>query len=243
MRIFIYHPNMERKKRLEGYINAYYKKVRREKTLVTFSQIDVALSWLESNGKQIDILFIDGTNPKHVMSLAGKLRECNQEASWVYIEGTTEEVLDSLLLRPSAYIKDLTNAKQIVKTIHQLDCYCRQFQRKHSFSFKFEGEYISIPFGDIAYFESCAKKVMLHLVDQSRIYNFTAKLDEIQTKMPETFLRCHQSYLVNMDAICSLDTNEHLFVLKNNKEVLISRRQYITAKEQYENYKGEKSIW
>ena len=58
--------------------------------------------------------------------------------------------------------------------------------------------------------------------------------------MPDIFLRCHQSYLVNMEEIRSLDVNEHLFILKNNEDVLISRRQYLAAKEQYETYKKER---
>lgn len=239
MRIFIYHSNLERKKKLETYINAYYKKVCRGKTIEAFSQIDAAFSWLEKNGKQVDILFIDSTNQKYALKLVDKFRETNHEAVWVYVDGTVEGLCDALIWQPSSYIKDAMDAKQIVTAIHQLDSYSRRLQKQHNFFFKYEGDYISVPFRNIAYFESCAKKVILHLADQSHIYNFSAKLDEIQEKMPETFLRCHQSYLVNMEEIHSLDTNEHLFILKNKEDVLISRRQYLVAKEQYENYRKE----
>ena len=189
---------------------------------------------------QIDILFIEGTDQTNVLKLAGKLRDNNQEASWAYVDGTAEGLCDALIWRPSAYIKDSTDAKQIVRCIHQLDGYSRQMQKKQNFFFKYEGEYISVPFRDIAYFESRAKKVVMHLTDKSRTYNFSAKLDEIQEKMPDVFLRCHQSYLINMEEIRSLDANEHLFILKNNEDVLISRRQYLVAKEEYEKYKKER---
>lgn len=240
MRIFIYHSNPERRKKLEGYINAYYKKVHRDKTIDAFSHIGTAFAWLDVNVKQVDILFVEGTNQANVLKLAGKLRESNHAASWVYVDGTVDGLCDSLILRPSAYINDSVDAKQIVATIHQLDGYVRRLQKQNNFSFKYEREYISIPFSNIAYFESNAKKVMLHLTDQSQIYNFAAKLDDIQEKMPETFLRCHQSYLVNMEEIRSLDTNERLIILKNNEDVLISRRLCAIAKEQYENYKSER---
>ena len=240
MRIFIYHSNLERKKKLEAYIKKYYEKLGSERTIQAFSKMEDAFAWLEKNRKRVDILFIDATNQTDALHLAGKLRQHNQDALWAYVDGTPEGLCEVLILRPSAYIKDLMDGKQIVTCIHQLDGYSRKIQKEHNFFFKYEGEYVSVPFRDIAYFESRAKKVVLHLTDRSRVYNFSAKLDEIQEKMPDIFLRCHQSYLVNMEEIRSLDVNEHLFILKNNEDVLISRRQYLAAKEQYETYKKER---
>ncbi|HIY52788.1 MAG TPA: LytTR family transcriptional regulator DNA-binding domain-containing protein, partial [Candidatus Agathobaculum merdavium] len=57
-----------------------------------------------------------------------------------------------------------------------------------------------------------------------------------EAQLPSYFLRCHQSYLVNMQQIRKLDTQNHVFLLGNNEEILISRRNYTHAKERYQQF-------
>ena len=240
MEIYIYHGNPERKKLLEGYIKAYYKKVNRMQNIESSSQPEEATAWIRKNGKQVDILFLDCTDQTVAVNLASQVRNDNQRVSWVYVDGNIDGLCEALLWRPSAYLENSADAKQIVTVIHRLDRYHRMLQKKNDFSFKFEGEYKRIPFRNISYFESSAKKVTLHLRDRSRTYYFTAKLEEIQKMLPDSFLRCHQSYLVNLDDVRSLDIKEKIFVMSNNDEVLISRRQYTASKERYEQFLKER---
>ena len=93
-----------------------------------------------------------------------------------------------------------------------------------------------IPYDEISDFESNAKKVTLRKEDGGETYYFTAKLDDIEQELPSFFLRCHQSYLVNMHKIRSLDTKERTFLLFSGEEILISRRMYTEAKERYQNF-------
>ena len=66
---------------------------------------------------------------------------------------------------------------------------------------------------DIIYFESEKRIVKLHT--KSDVYIVYKKLDEIEEQMEKLFLRCHQSYLVNMREISTI-TSLQLDLLTGN---------------------------
>ena len=68
------------------------------------------------------------------------------------------------------------------------------------------------------YVESSNSKCILHRVD-GRTYNVYKKLGEIEAELDDArFLRCHQSYLVNMNYVSEADDS---FLLQNGDKVLI----------------------
>ena len=99
-----------------------------------------------------------------------------------------------MLLQPSAYLPDSADGHAVRTTLSRLERYHQMLQRDLFFSFKCEGEHQRIPYADISYFESSAKKVMLHSVRDGKRYCFAAKLDDLAQGLPSCFLRCHQSY-------------------------------------------------
>lgn len=125
------------------------------------------------------------------------------------MDGSPENLYKAMLLQPSAYLPDSADGHAVRTTLSRLERYHQMLQRDLFFSFKCEGEHQRIPYADISYFESSAKKVMLHSVRDGKRYCFAAKLDDLAQGLPSCFLRCHQSYLVNMHMIRSLDTPNH----------------------------------
>lgn len=82
---------------------------------------------------------------------------------------------------------------------------------------------------DLAYCKASGDYVELHLVDNTeKLYSGTLK--QLETLLPNDFLRVHRSFVVNLQQVSSLSTkstedkaNNHL-VLKNSAEVPVSRR-------------------
>lgn len=73
----------------------------------------------------------------------------------------------------------------------------------------------------ILYLESRLHKVTVHCL--SRQVETYAKLDDLQAQLPDTFARCHRSFLVNLSAIASLDENE--LTLHDGTRLPVSRRR------------------
>jgi len=238
-REFVYHSLLNRMQFLQQAMVAYFQKQRHTYRLTVCGKHDEALRYLTGTGKNDDIFFFDFSDFSTGIRLASCLREQRPRASWVYMDGTAENLYSAMLLQPSAYIPDSGNSGAVFTALQRLERYHQTLQKRYYFSFKCDGEYLRIPFEDIRYFESSAKKVKLQPTKSEKHYFFAAKLDDIAGRLPDYFLRCHQSYLVNMHMIRRLDTQNHVFWLHSNEEILISRRNYREAKERYQRFLEE----
>lgn len=72
---------------------------------------------------------------------------------------------------------------------------------------------------DIYYVESELRQVIIHESERSK--SIYMKLDEVETELPDSFCRCHQSYLVNMDKIREATARE--IFLFNGAVIPVSR--------------------
>ena len=91
-----------------------------------------------------------------------------------------------------------------------------------------------ISFKDISYIESCNNHCIVHTnKEEITVYK---KLDDIQLSLKDSssrFLRCHRSYIVNMDNIVAAEEN---FLLDNGDIVLIKAKNSAAIKKEYMDY-------
>lgn len=90
-----------------------------------------------------------------------------------------------------------------------------------------------IPYSDILYVMSERRKLFIYQ-PRGVCDELYMKLDEMERTLDSRFVRCHQSYLVNMDYIHGITTEE--FLLVDNIRVPISQKRYWPAKHQYVSY-------
>ena len=64
------------------------------------------------------------------------------------------------------------------------------------------------------------------------------KLDHLERQLPDQFLRCHKSFLVNMDRIRNFE--KHQIELESGRMVDVSRSRLKEAREKYFQYVGAK---
>ena len=82
------------------------------------------------------------------------------------------------------------------------------------------GETIRIPLEEVIYIESNARKLIVHTAEE--IFEYNDKIGNLAEVLePEGFIRCHQSYLVNLSAISSIRYDE---LIVNGKAIRISRK-------------------
>ena len=91
----------------------------------------------------------------------------------------------------------------------------------------------NIAYSDIFYIMSDKRKIIVYQPN-GRTDEVYLKLDEAEMRLDDRFVRCHQSYLVNMDYIHGI-TNEG-FTLIDDCFVPISQKKYWDTKKQYVNY-------
>ncbi|CAH9052517.1 hypothetical protein PSECIP111854_00985 [Pseudoalteromonas sp. CIP111854] len=76
----------------------------------------------------------------------------------------------------------------------------------------------------IAYCKAARDYVELHLIDKSEKL-YSGSLKQLEETLPKTFLRVHRSYLVNLDEVVSLSSNQ--LQEENNNELTLSNHQKV----------------
>ena len=80
-------------------------------------------------------------------------------------------------------------------------------------TFNIKGKIFNIEVEKIKYIESNKRVIIIYEEDlKRRIYG---KLDEIEEMLSSNFVRCHQSYIVNLEYVRELNTHE--FVLRTRR--------------------------
>ncbi len=98
---------------------------------------------------------------------------------------------------------------------------------------------IQIPYHDILFVESRNSKCILHR-NGGVTYTIYKHLSQIEEELSDIrFLRCHQSYLVNMDYIDQVDKQFHL---NSGDTVLIRQRDLRAIRQSYLDYLKLKQV-
>lgn len=90
-----------------------------------------------------------------------------------------------------------------------------------------------VNYQDILYIETFNNNIMLHIKDKDSITIYST-LKEYSENLPPNFLRCHKSYMVNMNHIRSYEP--HKFVLSSGDNIPIPPKKYKSIVSSYENY-------
>jgi DNA-binding LytR/AlgR family response regulator len=78
-----------------------------------------------------------------------------------------------------------------------------------------------IPYNRILFFESRDKKIFLYTEDQE--IGFYGTLDELEDKLPDSFLRCHRSYILSRSKIRCLVPGKNSIQLEDDTLIPVSR--------------------
>lgn len=92
---------------------------------------------------------------------------------------------------------------------------------------------ISVNQHDILYIETFNDNIMLHINSSENISVYSS-LKDFSENLPPNFLRCHKSYMVNMNHIKSYEP--HKFMLTSGDTIPIPPKKYNAVISQYNSY-------
>ena len=84
----------------------------------------------------------------------------------------------------------------------------------------------------ISYLESDRRKVRIHV--GSEVLETYASLGQMMEKLPDTFLHCHKSFLVNMDHVAELQSD--CLTLLSGENIPVSQKRRKAVKESFLSY-------
>ena len=186
------------------------------------------------DGYTYDVVILDIYMENHLgIDVARELRQLSYKGAIVFLTSSSEFAVDSYdvnaqgyLLKPHSYEK-LCRVMDHIMASHEID----------SYPVKHRNHVIRIPYHEIRYIESDNAKCLLHR-SNNEVYTIYKKLDIITKELKDSrFLRCHQSYLVNMAHVQSADTK---FTLINGETIMIRQRELKVCRAKYFTYMEQK---
>ena len=194
-------------------------------------------------GNDLDVVFMDVTR-EHAIEVTEQMRQKNEQTVLMIIADETVSPMEylkpsvqasSLLLRP---FKE-QQAKEVVEKTW--DWYEEKTNREEEFlSLEIDHDKVTIPYGQILYFESNNKKIYVNL--QNEKYCMMETLERLEKYLPDYFIRTHRSYIVNKRKIRDIYLSKGEIALEHETFVPISRSYKPMIKELKKYYEAKHCI-
>ena len=189
-------------------------------------------SALENKIKNIDIAIMDYAFLNRNKAYLGKIYKCNTDCLSVPL-GTPEGVICTFLaLRPGGHLRSADEKLEL----HRL-CSIIVKQLKEDFKvlqFATKKGLYAISINSILYCQSDLKYITL-ITEDGRKCSKVGKLDDLSDKLPQSFVRVHQSYIVNSKHVCGIDKNSHELLLYGDIRIPFSRAYQTFVMQLFQN--------
>ena len=151
-----------------------------------------------SSGKKFDLIYMDiQMENGDGITAAKNIRKKDEDVMIIFISSYDRYVMELFHLDVFSFIRKPIDRDSFVQIF--LEANQRICSRNHFFSFKYKSQEYKVLCKEILYFESKARQINIHVRDGNK-YVFNGKLLEVEKGLSSgkvTFLRIHQSYLVN----------------------------------------------
>ena len=207
---------------LKVVIQTYFENNEEEFKIFEYELGDNLLDDIE-----VELLFLDII--MNGMKIARKLRDIQFKAPIIFLTAHADYAVESYEVYAAGYLLKPYDTNKLTLLLDEV--LQRSVQKRIAVKVKKQHRYLEI--NDIMYAESDKHVLNIHLKD-SRVIQTTEKLSELEkTINSKRFIRCHQSYLVNMDYIKDAKTD---FILSNDIRIPIRVRGRKEIIERYHKY-------
>lgn len=215
------------------------KEIKEISHIRTFLSSRDFLSVVEG-GERFDIVFMDidwKEEERTGIDFAADLLKVSPLTQIIYVTGYNDRFSQQIFLKNANLCGFLVKPVNMDTLLNLLEKAKENMvlQEEEKLVVKGNGIIHAIPYQEISYFESTGRKLVIFTIhNRIEIYE---KLNDLRKRLPNGFLHCHKSFLVNMNHIRRIDKN--YILLKNGSEIPISRAKYAETREQYFRYMGE----
>lgn len=182
----------------------------------------------------IDISCVDVAAEGGIDS-AERLRDSNHNMSLILL--TNPDISPMTYIKPTIMASSLLvrplNASLVKKVFFEtISDYLNRIYNKDNtdcFALNDHGGKQLIPYKFIRFFESRNKKIFVSTA--SREYSFYDTLDNLEKKLPDTFIRCHRSFIVSKSYIRKISISKSIIELDKGFSIPLSRSYKNSMKE------------
>lgn len=232
LRIAVCDDTVEDRNQILSFADNYFKKLDRNVQIDVF---ETAGTLLSSEGTY-DIYLLDVIMPDMTgIEAAGRLRKIKDEPVIIFITSSLESAVDGYRVGVAGFILKPLIRQDFEDTLERV--IERNFKsREAAISIVHNRVPMNLQLNRILFFENRLHKVYIAL-QNGEILTIHQRLDELQEELkPQScFLRCHQSYIVNLNHVKAFEPEG--FIMINGQIVPVSRNFYKECKYAYYHHR------
>lgn len=187
---------------------------------------------LDKVNEKYDLIILDiEMEPIDGIEVATRFRNNNNDSNIMFVTSHTEFISDAFRHKAFQYISKPLDKKLFYKEIHR--AMEESKQQRANLYYTWQGKPSSVPISEIYYIETCRRN--LSIATKNEAYKSLGNLNTMEKRLAGFFfVRCHNSYLVNMKHIDDIGASE--FIMRNDAVIPISRNLYRSVKSKYMKY-------
>ena len=204
---------------------------------ITYAAFQSPLELLREveRGTGLDIIFLDVLMPgQDGISAAREIRKYDTTVKIIYLTSSSEFAVDSYAV--GAYFYQLKPIWQecFYRLMDSVLSECRKNEKK-SLILRCKEGITRLELDSLQYCEVTGRVLLFHRED-GEVLDSAGKLDELceQLKEYDCFVRCHRSYLINMDYVQSI-SNRYV-IMTDGTQIPIPHGRYSELKDKFFTY-------
>ena len=178
---------------------------------ISTTNVDKFINYIDNNN--IDVVFLDINLNSYLtgIQIAEKIRKTSKDCYIIFETAHLEYSLIAYKYKVFDFISKPINRIKIK------DCILRLFDdiSKVNKSFiKLDNKCTIIAENDIKYIEKDGSKLIFHT--EYRDYQIYSSFLKILDRLPSNFIRCHKSFVVNINCISTIDSSNNIVLFSNS---------------------------
>lgn len=178
--------------------------------------------WMEYESERYDLALLDIQMPgQSGMELAAELRRRNDDIGIIFITGIADQMAQGYDVDAIHYLLKPVAESKLFEVLDR--ALARVGTQEKKLLFKGKGdETVAVPEHEVEYLEARSHDTVLACRDGD--YQLPVSFGEAAAKLPDCFIKCHRSYMVNLRTIQRIAKYE--ITLDSGRVIPVSRRLY-----------------
>ena len=205
--------NLKIVQRLNEMLDNIFMKHNYEASVAfTTDSADEISDYVKFNKTDVVLLDINLKSNKTGLEIAEEIREYNKDAYIIFLTGHLEFALVAYKYKTFDYLPKPITQDRLEITINRLfdDIYSKP--KKY---IKLDNKNTIIDEAEVNYIKRDGMKLVFNT--NCRNYEIYSSFNKVQDKLPDNFVRCHKSYIINIDNISNVEPiRNRVFFNDNN---------------------------
>jgi len=197
-----------------------------------FESVDGLIELIRQGDPEIDIVFLDiKIGESNGIDIASDLQEINPDLQIIFISGYDDYYINVYDVDHLFFLRKPIEADALAKALSRAEEKLSERSEK-VFLIRSKRSSVNVGFCDIIFFEKDLRRIVLHSMNET--YSFYGKFDDITPQLNEDFIRCHNSFVVNIDKVRCMEAN--ILTMADGSKIPVSRKHVKETREAYLSY-------